>query len=425
MNGHMKSAGDGGDERANAAGSGLPDGQSQGVPYSGPLTAEEFDVLRTAYIYSHYEDMSQRQVADYLGVSAPTVARRLREARDLGWLYEAVVYRPPPHAREMARFFGDPALQHALAALLAGHDVHGRLEHVEVVPVAEDWEKSRERCANHAARQLEETLRNGEHVLACNWGRTTEAIARALRPATENPDLEVVPIFGDLGVDPRDPQFLEAHKYYANQVAGRIAERFGGRVPARLPFKAFIPLSYEEPELDIIRGYLRNDISYQIVFGREGDDGELQEEGYIHRAGTLISGVGAVEQRNAWAQYTQLMTADVGPRIEADDLDHMRAGGIVGDIAQHFVTIDGIDAGVPADLPRVAAMNERVVGLEPEHLQEVARRHAEDEGTGLGVLIVAGGAAKAGVTVAAVTSGAVNHLIVDQDLAGALVEQGA
>ena len=406
--------------RQSGAGVHDPLAQPRGAtPDSPGWTAEEFDVLRCAYIYANYETLTQREVADYLGVSAPTIARRLKEARERGWLLESRAYRPPPHARDMSRYFGDPELQYALASLLASHDVHGRLQRVEVVPLAEDWEQSRDRCANVAARQLEEALRSGKHVLACNWGQTTEAIARALRPATENEELKVVPIFGDLGVNPEDEQFTEAHRYYANQVAGLIAERFGASVPVRLPFKAFIPTSYEDPELGVIKGYLSNDISYQLVFGEKRSQDE--PAGYIHRAGTLISGVGALEERNAWFKYTQRVATPAEPPMEPQDLKPMEEAGIVGDIAQHFVTIDGVDAGLPAGLEKVAAMNERVVGLEPKHFQEVARRHVEDKVPGLGVLIVAGGSNKAAVTLAAVRSGAVNHLIVDQELAAAVL----
>ncbi len=382
------------------------------APDSRPWTAEEYEVLRTAYLYANYEELSQRDIAEYLGVSAPTVARRLKEARNRGWLFTSVQYRPPAYARDMARYFGDPRLQYALTSALKSEDLHDRLQRVEVIPSAGTPDKSRERCASVVARMVEKALRAGSHVLACNWGRTTEAIGRALRPATENPDLEVVPIFGDLGVDPRDPQFAEAHKYYANQVAELIAERFGASIPARLTFKAFIPLDIQQEDLEVIRRYVRADVSYQIVFGVEDDQGRLIEEGHIHRAGTILSGLGAIEKTNPWFQYAGV--------VSGVDISRLRKH-IVGDIAQHFVTIEGVDAGLPEELEDVAVMNSRVVGLTPQHLQDVARKCANGSVEGLGVVIVAGGAHKAEVTLAAVRSGVVNRLIAGQDLAEALL----
>lgn len=227
-----------------------------------------------------------------------------------------------------------------------------------------------------------------------------------------NAELEVIPIFGDLGVDPREKQFVEAHKYNANQVAEHIAERFGGRGPARLTFRAFIPPNIGRQELEVIRRYVRSDWSYQIVFGVEDDEGKLLKEGRIHQAGTILWGLGAVERTSAWIQYARTVT----------DTDLRRMGKhIVGDIAQRFVTIEGVDAPLPRELQAVAVMNSRVTGLSPRHCQALARRHADGELPGLGVVIVAGGADKAAVTLAAVRSSAVNHLIVGEDLAAALL----
>lgn len=374
--------------------------------------SEEFEILRCAFIYSNYERLSQREVADYLGVSPATVTRRLNEARERGWLVESVAFRPPPYAEQMRQFFGSPEVQHRVTELLEREDPGNCLRRVDVVPIAGTPSRSRERCARIAARFLEDALREGKQVLACNWGRTTEAIARALRPATVNAELEVIPIFGDLGVDPREKEFAEAHKYCANQVAEHIAERFGGRVPARLTFKAFIPPNIGPQELEVIRRYVRSDWSYQIVFGVEDDEGKLLKEGRIHQAGTILSGLGAVEHTNAWIQYARTVT----------DTDLRQMGKhIVGDIAQRFVTIEGVDAPLPRELQAVAVMNSRVTGLSPRHFQALARRHADGELPGLGVVIVAGGADKAAVTLAAVRSSAVNHLIVGEDLAAALL----
>ena len=88
-------------------------------------------------------------------------------------------------------------------------------------------------------------------------------------------------------------------------------------------------------------------------------------------------------------------------------------GRAVGDIGGVFLPRSARD-------PVVRGINERWTGVRLEHLAGCARAAADDPGRA-GVVVVAMGRAKAEVTHACVRAGLITELILDHDLAQALL----
>jgi hypothetical protein len=70
---------------------------------------------------------------------------------------------------------------------------------------------------------------------------------------------------------------------------------------------------------------------------------------------------------------------------------------------------------------KVKRINTQWTGIQREHVARCAERARASEGTP-GVIVLAIGRAKAEAVIEAVNQSLVNHLLIDQDLADALVE---
>jgi hypothetical protein len=228
-------------------------------------------------------------------------------------------------------------------------------------------------------------------------------VGQAVQPDRENPELVVVPVFGHLGLPEDDPEFSIAYTLESNNNAHTIAQKFGVYEHVRLSFRAFIPEEFtkDTSDLEVIKHYIESNVTYKQVFG---------EEGKIHQLDTLISSTGVLDSRAAWVRFSALF----GRHDIEGELKDLRKAGVVGDIGQHFVTIQGLEA-TPSKA--IANINKRVIGLDAEkHFIGLVERHRQKEKPrGLGLVIINAGKHKAYITIAAMRSG-INHLIIDEEL---------
>jgi len=348
--------------------------------------------------------MSYQQVADHIGISAPTVGRRLEKAKKLGWVKEQISFDIPEKYQEVQNyiFSANPELEYEILETFKG-----KIQDVRIIASTrgtEGEEISRRYAAAAAAYMFEELWRsNAPNVVGVNWGRSLLAFAESLR-VYPNRELAIVPLFGDSGVHWTHPRYEEATKYHSTRIAHLISRNYSAPEPIRLTFQALIPAKFAESESirEIIKQYIESDPSYQAVYG---------DDGLINQIDTIVSGIGALDREGSWFNYIAYLD-QAEPEREFQRLSDL---GVVGDIAQHFVTQEGV---VEDTHPAIDSINQRVIGIRPEHFIQLAERYRGSESAaGAGVIIIAVGQHKARVVIAAIRSGAVNHLVIDENLA--------
>lgn len=137
---------------------------------------EDVELLVTAATMYYEHDASQKEIAERLGVSRPTVSRLLSRARDEGIVRIEIV---PPRV--------DPALAVRLRERLGLRGVHlapGRADEAEPGPVLAE-------PLGHALDSAE--LSSGDVVLV-SWGRAVHSLSRHLRRV--HPGVIVAPAMG-------------------------------------------------------------------------------------------------------------------------------------------------------------------------------------------------------------------------------------
>ena len=364
------------------------------------------DVLDTLKICHQVIDlgMSYQQVADNMHISAPTVGRRLEKAKKVGWVKEQISFDIPEEYREIRNyiFSADPDLENELLRVFSG-----KVHTVQIVASAggrEGLDTSRQNVAAAGAYFFEELWKSGApSIVGVNWGRSLLAFSNSLR-LYPNRELVIVPLFGDSGLHWTHPRHQEAAKYHSTRITHLISQKFSASEPIRLTFQALIPAKFAQSKStrDAIKQYIESDPSYQAVYGTGG---------LIDQVDTVITGIGALDREGSWFNYIAYLD-QADPESEFHRLSEL---GVVGDIAQHFVTKEGV---VKKTHPAIDSINRRVIGIRPEHFIRVAERYRGQKSiAGAGVITIAAGRHKARVIVSAVQSKAVNHLIIDKDLA--------
>jgi DNA-binding transcriptional regulator LsrR (DeoR family) len=168
---------------------------------------------------------------------------------------------------------------------------------------------------------------------------------------------------------------------------------------------AFIPAKFPRKSHAAIRAFVAEIAGYRTIFERSDCDGRPQEP-LVDRLDTIITGVGTVSPGVSGRLLDDRVVAE---GVTKDELQ----GRVVGDIG-------GVFMGRSVRDPVVRGINERWTGVRLEHILRCARAAEDDHSRG-GVIVIAMGAAKAHITLEAVRGGLITELIIDHDLARALL----
>jgi DNA-binding transcriptional regulator LsrR (DeoR family) len=362
-----------------------------------------------AYLYSQGSDQAKIQAV--LGVSQGEVSRLLAVARREGWLQtRCVLPEGAAAAVEQVVFSGRDDLRRRLdrEAARGGAPVRGvRVFHSGgegTDPAA--WEARLARFGRAAAARLQELL---PHVRLAGvaWGATIARLVDGLRQLNPRPpDLPApahfIPLTGEPLTYP-DPETS------SSRLAHRLNEAVGGgpgALHSLAAVPAFIPAKFAPRGRAAIRLFIAEIAGYRLIFERTDADGRPQEP-LVDRMDSVVTGVGTVA-----AQISGRLLDDrlVAERMTKEEL----RARVVGDIGGVF-------------LPRAArdrvvrGINERWTGVRLEHLARCARAALQGPRRA-GVVVVAVGAAKAEIVLACVRAGLVSELILDHDLARALIQ---
>ena len=164
-------------------------------------SADDVELLVTAAVMYYEQDASQKQIAEQLGVSRPTVSRLLERARDQGIVRIEIV---PPRV--------DPELGPRLARLLGLRSVHiasGRANEAEPGPL----------LAEPLGVALDEAGLGAGDTLLVSWGRGVYSASKHVR--RHLPGVVVAPAMGGNSSD--QPWFQP------NEIVRSFAENLGAQ----------------------------------------------------------------------------------------------------------------------------------------------------------------------------------------------------
>jgi DNA-binding transcriptional regulator LsrR (DeoR family) len=361
--------------------------------------------------------MPLKRIAEVFGKSPATITRRLDEVRQAGWLRDHPEFAPPPEIwKQIQNRMTCTEVETELLERLGS----GLLNRITVLPSAmrgdspETRPENVERIGRFAAVRLGDWLSEGEHVVGVNWGWSVRHCVASLRPPKPNPDLRFVPLVGNLSLDESDPYFEETIECSSNRLAQIAAAAFGAPRSPRLNTPAYIPRRFhgDPTGLRAIRDFIEGDVSYRRVFGGKKERNK-RDPGMIAQMDTLISGLSSLDVSTLPIYRPDLITEQ--------DIGSLQRSGVVGDLGLHLVVdpdhVGEGDGAAGAKL--VDEINNLIVGASPEEFVRVADRARNGNG-GLGVVVLASGAWKARILLAAIRMGAVNELITDLETAIAM-----
>ena len=307
------------------------------------LPSDELRMQLMVQVAKLYYDMekTQSEIAEEVGLTRWQVSRLIREAREVGGVRIDILPRSPRR----------PALEIGL------QNAYGLREAV-VVPTgkADDAGMAFESVAQAAGQYLA-GINPKVPLVGVSWGRTMAAVARWL-PGGWNEGVHVVLVNGATNVRSTSQQ--------TNVVAERFAQAGNGTatllpVPAIVGKKSTREVLEQDPVIADVLALAEKAELVCFSVGALSHDSVLVESGYLDEA----------------------------------DIDALGRRGAIGDILGHFIDSDGAIADKDLD--------ERTLGLRPEHLRDKAR-----------ALAVSAGQAKHAVVLTCLRAGYINVLVTDE-----------
>jgi DNA-binding transcriptional regulator LsrR (DeoR family) len=268
------------------------------------------------------------------------------------------------------------------------------------------WDARAQRFGRLAAPRVQELL-PAMNLAGVTWGKTIARLVDGLQhlnPQTPAlPDrVRFVPLTGEPLTFP-DPETSSSN------LAHRLNEIVNGRadvVHSLTAVPAFIPAKFTGRGRQAIRAFIAEIAGYRVIFAAEGADGRRQEP-LADRLDCIITGVGTVSPGVSGRLLDD--------RVVAEDITKERLQErVIGDIGGVFLPRSPRD-GV------VRGINERWTGVRLEHIARCAAAAARDPSR-VGVIVLALGRAKAEILLECVRGGLINELIIDHDLAQALIQ---
>jgi DNA-binding transcriptional regulator LsrR (DeoR family) len=362
-----------------------------------------------AYLYTHGND--QAKIGGVLGVSQAEVSRLLAVARREGWLQtRCVLPEDAVAAVEQMVFSGRDALRERLvreaarggsAVVPAFRIFHSGGEGSD----AGSWNARLRRFGEAAATRLQELLPH-LRLVGVAWGATIARLVDGVRQLNPHPPslrapVQFIPLTGEPLTFP-DPETS------SSTLAHRLNEILGGQGAfhslAAVP--AFIPAKFSPHSRKAIRQFIAEIAGYRVIFERRGADGDPQEP-LADRVDAIITGVGTVAAGVSGRLLDDRLVAEGLTKEELRER-------VIGDIGGVFLPRSARDRVVEG-------INERWAGVRLEHFARCALGAARGAGR-VGVIVLAVGRSKAEVVLECVRAGLVNELLLDHDLAQALIQ---
>jgi len=269
-------------------------------------------ITKAARLYYEH-NMRQTEIAEFLGLSQPSVSRLLRRAQALR-IVRTIVSPPNGVYTE---------LEERLA------NAYGLKDVVVADAMLDDDEMILRDIGSAAAYYLETTLRPNEIVGISSWSATLLAMVDAMRDIPGLRKVKVVQILGGIG----NP----AAETHATRLVSRLAQLVHGEAiflpaPGVVGSAESVNVILSDPFVQTTM-QLMNEVTLALV-----GIGEVKPSSLLARSGNIFS---------------------------ESELEALRAMGAVGDILLRFFDCKGN----PVDSP----IEKRVVGMSLEQLKQVRR----------------------------------------------------
>ena len=388
------------------------------------MTAKHQSIVEAAILAT--KGLDQEQVARALGLHQATVSRRLKMARDLGYIfYPAPQLRPsnidPEVLRSAEYIVSSGRLRDSLVRrlnALAGTELI-RFLSIEQTTTSSDacqsWTTCLRTVCRSAGRRLPELLSRATRV-GVAWGYTLRFIVDELQ--LQKPlDISKPPIvFPVVGTFPNTDQ---ANPYpmalTSTMLAGDLAEVIHGMVPedqvSLSSVPAYIPLEFDELREPLSRFYSKLPGFREVFGGPGGQHSKKYPEALMNTADMLITGLGDMPSKGGGSPYLRERLRLDGARHE--DWSSITVGDISGVLLPRHVASK-------SQKDQISAVNRRFNGIGLGDLQSIAERCVQSGGDKPGVVAIAHYRAKAPIVLEAVRNRCVNRLFLDADLASEL-----
>jgi DNA-binding transcriptional regulator LsrR (DeoR family) len=360
-------------------------------------------LLQLCYLQAEL-GLSYSEIAKFMNMSVPSVARKLANARERRLLETTINYPPQFEGDEMKRKYivSHPHLESSLLERFK------QIDNVIIVPSASTIDRSIDHVACAAADLIEQNLqevtrgsksKNPDTIIALNWGAQVSRLVENILPLSPERKHKVtlVPLLGDLGIPFRQSE----RRFDCSRIVNTAAEKLSTEPAIHLSVPSLIPIQFPDAEAKAIKAFMEGQASYQALFNEK--DGIISKK--VH---TIITSLGDLQSAKRWLN---LIHDD--PRIE-----ELEKHGVLGDIAQHLVTESKT---APADDPGwefISQLNDRVVGVRVEHLKALVERFRRDKNhKGLGLTVLNVGRNRAKIVLKCLEMTGINHLVIDEDCA--------
>jgi|GEM_PF-5536553 len=410
----------------------------------------EFQAQVAAWLFDKMH-FKQEQIAEHLGIRQPDVSRRLKLAEERGWLSRPVFLRGKDISDQRLDEI-ENAFYQKLPELRAGIERLARQRRpvdlpptVQVFysgPTATDktgYHKRQQMFGWNAALYVRELVPR-MHRVGVAWGKTIARLIDGLGPLHPKfaRGTQFFPVSGE-------PLREHGEENSATTLAAGLQAFVGGsanEVPGLNMVIPCIPDLFSDDVTSQIKQSLLGQVEgYRRIFlagsGAGSSGAGPGPERLIDRMDTLITGVGTASKTSTDPWLIERVNAmHNSPPLTREDFEAYTFGDIAGVyllrprlpeiIASRNARTPGVSARALRELnatveSKIKRINSQWTGIQREHVAGCAER-ARTSGQTPGVIVLAIGRAKSETVIEAVNQSLVNHLLIDQDLADALLD---
>lgn len=369
------------------------------------------DALIAAYL-SAVHRLSQQDIQALLNRSQTFVSRCLTHARKSGWLKIEHVFHGADllgaaEIERLRRLVEPEGLLDLVRSMKPTSGVIPRTVHVvdssSTAAGPRAIENRLRRFGQGAAPCVADFIRRSE-VFAVTWGSTVSHVVDGLdgAPRLTGHSVRFVPVCAE-------PLERKSNKDTSSALVLRLHQLFqlaSPPPPSLTGVPALISRRFTGAELKGIWRFVGEAASYREIFGGKSS--------LIASVDSLLTSVGQANRTMGFV-HEELLRAG---STKEKKLTSARLGSlVVGDIGGVLLARPDLN---PADRREVGELNLMWTGVKEAHLKRIARD--ADKARCPGVIVVAiGGADRAATIIEAIRHGIVNELIVDRQLAGALM----
>jgi DNA-binding transcriptional regulator LsrR (DeoR family) len=369
-------------------------------------------------------DVPQAQIAERLDISQSEVSRLKGDAKKSGWLRTSCHLTEEDEQEVRTRIWTDLSkLQDRLSKWASGKPGNPfDAANVRVFDSgvsgtgATDFQSRLERFGAQAADRLAE-LAPRMSILGVAWGKTVARLVESLHGHVGAERLRgrtFVPLSGVLVNDPdislsSTSLVTRLHRIVTDDHTEALSL---AAVPARIPAKFYESArALTDDQKQTIRTFVANIPGHAAIIGDDaGATRPRKEKPFVDRMDSMITSVGCdysreSDLRSGGRWLDEMIRTE---NLTKADLDRWA----VGDIGGVFLT--------RSEKTPLADVNDRWTGVKKHHIARCART-AKAAGTP-GVILAAVGKWKARIVERCVREGLVNHLLIDRDLAAAIVQ---